>query len=567
LQTPIHRSRHLALTGASIVMMTGLLAGCASGGGTSVASGALDAEAAVSLATPPEQPDPDAVAGGILKFSTSADPLCLDGHQVSTAQLQTLGRILYDNLVSLDEHGEPTPWLATSWDLSEDGTSYTFTLREDVTFSDGTPFNAAAVVANFDHMAAPETKSPLAAAYIDPIESTEIIDDYTLKVNLEYAYSPFLYVLAQGWLGLISPKQIAEAPETTCIAPIGTGPFVVDTYTPGEGVTFDKREDYDWSADYLKHEGAAYLDGIDINFITEPTVRYTSLASGEFDATDNVAPQSAAAAKQDPSISYNNISRIGNPQRIILNTEKAPFDDLQVRKALALGIDVDGIATTVGFGEYETRHAFLSPSTQYYDAKAEKAWKTDVVEAKKLLDEAGWDEIDAEGFRVKDGVRFAAALPVSETAAPTSLNELIQSEAKKLGLEVTIEQLPAAEATSRRNSGDYGITTGVWHTNTPDALYIAYASGEISSDVRIGQNTSRLRDAEVDELLLKARQTSDPDELEDLYGKAQDRLAELVPAIPLHDFYTPWAVRDNVHGVLADSSHGVPLFTLAWKGE
>ena len=547
--------------------MTSLLAGCANSPATIDAPGTLSAASAAELATPPQKPDPDAVAGGTLKFSTSADPVCLDGHQVSTAQLQTLGRILYDNLVSLDENGEPSPWLASSWDLSEDGKSYTFFLREGVTFSDGTPFDAAAVVANFDHMAAPETKSPLAAAYIDPIESTEILDEHTLRVNLAHAYSPFLNVLAQGWLGLISPKQLAEAPETTCLAPIGTGPFVVDEYTPGEGVTFDKREDYDWSADYLNHDGPAYIDRIDISFITEPTVRYSSLASGEFDATDNIAPQSAAAAKQDNSISYYNISRIGNPQRILLNTSRPPFDDLRVRKALALGIDTEGIVNAVGFGEYEPRHAFLSPSTQYYSADAETEWKTDVDKANELLDEAGWSEVDAEGYRVKDGVRFSASLPISESAAPTSLNELIQSEGKKLGLEVKLSQLPAAEALVRRNSGDYDLATGVWHTNTPDALYIVYASGEISSDVRIGQNTSRLRDAELDDLLLRARQTSDTAQLEDLYGQAQERLAELVPAIPLHDFYTPWAVRDNVHGVLADSSHGVPLFTLAWIGQ
>ncbi|UOE43355.1 ABC transporter substrate-binding protein [Agromyces larvae] len=558
------RSKHprarLVLAGVALVGAAAMLAGCAGPAQDEVPT----ADSQTDLARPPAEDDPNAVAGGTLRLSTSSDPVCLDGHQVSTAQLQLLGRIIYDNLVSLDADGNPSPWLAESWDISEDGRTYTFHLRDDVTFSDGTPFDAAAVVANFDHMAAPETKSPLAAAYIDPIASTRVIDDETLEVKLDYAYSPFLYVLAQGWLGLISPKQLAEHPEQTCLQPIGSGPYVVEKYTPGEGVTFAKRADYDWSADYLNHDGPAYLDRIEISFITEPAVRYSSLVSGEFDATDNIAPQNAAAIEADSSIEYHNISRIGNPQRITLNTSRPPFDDLKVRQALALGIDSEGIAEAVGFGEYEPRHAFLSPTTQYYDPAAEEAWEYDPDRAGELLDEAGWSTIDADGYRTKDGQRLTAEFPVTETATPGSLNDLIQSELKKLGVELKLIQLPSAEAQERRRNGDYDIGTGVWHTNTPDALYIVYASGEITSPERIGQNTSRLTDAELDGILLDARQTTDTEELAELYGKAQARLAELVPAIPLYDFYTPWAVHDNLHGVLADSSHGVPLFTIAW---
>ena len=371
-------------------------------------------------------------------------------------------------------------------------------------------------------------------------------------------------MLAQGWLGLISPKQLAEHPEQTCLQPIGSGPFVVEQYTPGEGVTFAKRADYDWSAGYLNHDGAAYLDRIEISFITEPAVRYRSLISGEFDATDNIAPQNAAAVKSDSSIAYHNISRIGNPQRITFNTSRPPFNDLKVRQALARGIDAEGIAQAVGFGEYKPRHAFLSPTTQYYDPTAEEGWEYDPNRAGELLDDAGWSTIDADGYRTKDGKRLTAEFPVTETATPGSINDLIQSELKALGVELKLIQLPSAEPQERRSNGKEHIATGVWHTNTPDALFIVYASGEITSPKRIGQNTSRLADAELDGILLDARQTTDTDELADLYGQAQARLAELVPAIPLYDFYTPWAVRDTLHGTLADSSHGVPLFTIAW---
>ena len=556
---------HAGVTALAVLSLT--LAGCASDTATTSDGALTDATAIADLARPPAQDDPAAMPGGTLKLSSSQDPLCLDGGQVSTAALQLVGRMIYDNLDALDADGKPTPSLATSWDIADGGKTYTFHLRRGVTFSDGTRFDAQAVVTNFDHWRDPATKSPLAAAYIAPIASTTVVDASTLRVRLQYPYSAFLNVLAQGWLGFISPKQLAsQSNAQICQAPVGTGPFVVDRYTQAEGLTLSKREDYDWSASYLNHKGPAYLDRIEISYVTEPTVRYSSLASGEYDATDNIAPQNAAAIQANPNIDYHNISRQGNPQRIILNTSRAPFDDQRVRQAFALGIDVDGIVKTIGFGQYDAEHSFLSPTTAGYDPGAQKRWKHDPKGAAKLLDAAGWSGRDKAGYRTNaNGERLTADFPVGQSTTPTPINDMIQAEAKKLGIEVVTQQVTAAQAQTERNNGDYDIQTGVWHTNTPDALYICYDSAEITTATRIGQNVSRLADPELDSVLLKARQTTDAAEQKKLYAQAERLLEDLVPAIPLYDFYTPWAVDTDVRNVLADSSHGVPLFTIAWK--
>lgn len=556
----------LVAAGAAALM----LAGCSTGGsGAHQAAAVSNAEAVSNLAQPPAHDDPNAVEGGTLKLSTSQDPLCLDGAQVSSAALQLLGRLYYDNLDALDANGKPTPWLAQSWDITNGGTTYTFHLRKGVTFSDGTVFDASAVVANFDHWRDPATKSPLAAAYIAPIKDTKIEDPYTLRVDLSYPYSAFLNVLAQGWLGFISPKQIATQTDAQiCQAPIGTGPFIVDKYTQGQSLTLSKRKDYDWSASYLNHKGAAYLDNIDISFITEATVRYTSLVSGEYDATDNVPPQNAADLAGNPDITYHNISRQGNPERIIFNTSRAPFNNLDVRKAVAEGIDIDGIVKAVGFGQYTVEHGFLSPTTADYDPAAAKDWKHSVADADKLLDAAGWTGKDAQGYRTNaKGQRLTAVYPVAQSSSTSQLPVLIQQQFKTLGIDLVLKQETTSQQSTAYETGDYDVVTGVWHTNTPDALYICYDSGEITTPARIGQNDSRLRDPQLDSILLKARQTTDPAEQKKLYDEAQVRLEQTVPAIPLYDFYTPWAVRSDVHGVIADSSHGTQLFTLAWKSK
>jgi peptide/nickel transport system substrate-binding protein len=241
-----------------------------------------------SAATPAGPP----VSGGILKLSMSQDPLCLDPHAISSDVEQIFGRIQFDNLIYLDSKGNPSPWLATSWQISPDGKTYTFQLRKGVTFSDGAAFNADAVKVNFQQMLNPATRSPLAGPYIAPYQDSKVIDDYTLEVHLSHPYSPFLNVLAQGWLGMESPKAIQQdTPAQLCEKPVGSGPFVLTSYTKNQGVTFVKRQGYDWAPSTFNHAGAAYLSGIDVSWVGQDSVRYNSLVSGQYQATGYVPAQ------------------------------------------------------------------------------------------------------------------------------------------------------------------------------------------------------------------------------------------------------------------------------------
>src|SRR5690606_12436264 len=136
---------------------------------------------------------------------------------------------------------------------------------------------------------------------------------------------------------------------------------------------------------------------------------------------------------------------------------------------------------------------FLSSDTVYYDPTTERAFSYDVDEANALLDEAGWTGRDSDGFRTKDGERLAVVVPTTESATPSRLLVQLQGEVKKVGIDRVIDQLPAAQVTERRYAGDYDALSGVWHTNTPDILYIRYHSDEITGE-RIGQNASYLED-------------------------------------------------------------------------
>lgn len=539
----------LAATGAWALL--GLAAGCSRREGPAAAGAA---------------PAAGPVPGGTLKVSVALDTGSLDLHSISHTNAQWLGRLIYDNLVCLDDAGNISPWLATAWTVSPDGLTYTFKLRDDVTFSDGARFDAEAVRLNLEHMRDPATKSPLAAAYIAPYDTGRAIDAFTFEATLREPYEPFLHVLAQSWLSMASPKAIQETPRQMGEAPVGSGPFVVESYTRQQGIRLVRRPDYRWAPAILQHEGPALLERIELDFVAEPIVRYNALAAGQHDLTIDAPPQNAAAIRADRALTLESRVRTGIPMRgISFNTEKAPFDDVRIRKALALAIDRDAIAQMMGFGLFEPKTDFLASNTRHYDRRHRDALRHAPQAAARLLDEAGWSARDAAGYRTRGGVRLGAELLVTESATPSAVYAAVQADLKRAGFDLRIVQLPAAQLTERRNGNAYqALGGGVWHTNTPDALYIVHHSNEITSERRIGQNTSRLRDAELDRVLARARATGDASEAAALYGQAQHRLTELVPAVPLYENHAVVAYRNTVRGLRFDTSHNTPVFIGAW---
>lgn len=456
------------------------------------------------------------------------------------------------------ESGEIEPWLVEKWDISPDGTTYTFTLKDGVTFTDGSAWDAAALQANFDWIVKPETKSPMAASYIAPYEDSEVIDDRTLEVHLSTPYSAFLRVLAQGFFGVVSPKQIAEDPDSICTKPIGTGPFSIVEWTKSQGVTFTRNDDYQWGPPG-SHQGPAYLKNYEILFIAEDSTRFSALQSGQVDAIDWVPAQNLDTAKSDPRLDVVQLTTSGHPFSWYLNASRPPFDDVRVRQALLHGIDRQGIVDSVLFGQYEASKGYLTSSTYQY---SENQIDYDVAGANALLDEAGWTTRDDAGYRTKDGKRLTAVLPTSNTIAyRVQIAEQIQAAAKKdLGLEITIEYPAAQELSDRSRSGDYDIASGIWGTNTPDILYLKYATDGITTPERIGLNNSRFSDAQLDDLVQRARETTDADEQADLYAQAQQRLVEQVPAVPLFDDQRVVAYdREKVQGLRLDVAYPAVL--------
>src|SRR5690606_1318533 len=279
--------------------------------------------------------------------------------------------------------------------------------------------------------------------------------------------------------------------------------------------------------------------------------------------TEALPPQNAAAVEQNPDYVYENLIRTGNPWVLHFNLSRPPFDDLRVRQAFVAAVNVPAITQSLGFGTYQAKDNYLATPTKYYDKSTEGKLGHDVDRAERLLDEAGWTGRDADGFRTKDGRRLTVIAPTAEATTPSPQLVQVQGEVKKVGIDLRIVQLPQSQVTERRYAGDYDVLGGVWHTNTPDILFIRYHSSEITGK-RIGQNSSYLEDDQLDRILLAAREAPDGPEAARLYGRAQHRLLELVPGLPLYENHSQWAYHRRVHDIAVDTSHPIPVFTAAW---
>ncbi|MFC5826422.1 ABC transporter substrate-binding protein [Nonomuraea insulae] len=536
------------------VILTGLLllAGC---GGTAAGSGGATGA--------PKR------GGTLVLGENGQEPTCLDPHGNSSSDGPVTTVPVSDSLVWFDADGTIKPWLADSWQVSDDGLTYTFKLRQGVKFHDGAAWNAEALKVNFEHMKDPATKSPLAAAYIAPYKDAKVIDEHTLEVRLSSPYSPFLDILAQGYLGMISPKQIKESPQSICEHPIGSGPFVLDKWTKGQSVTYHRNPDYNWGPASAKHTGPAYLERLEIRFLTEDATRYNALAAGEADAIDFTPPQNVSDVKANPDLGFLTAIRPGHPMAFWLNTSRAPFDDVKVRRALLAAVDRDSIIKGISFGEYQVAQGFVTSSTPGYAKGLAGTIAHDPAAADKLLDEAGWTARDKDGIRLKDGRRLTAYFPIAANFPAQRMQIAVQTQAaaRKIGLDIQLQTPPEQELSDRSIKGDYDLTSGLWATNTADVLWIQYSSKNITTDERRGQNVARLSDGKLDDLLEKARRSTGQAERTELYNQAQARLLELVPAIPFYDDPRPVAYQKKVRDLSFTPAYPSPYFYDTWLDE
>ncbi|MEK3825105.1 MULTISPECIES: ABC transporter substrate-binding protein [Paenibacillus] len=532
----------VALAVALVMVLSGC--GATSGGKT---SGAAQASAGGGQAGKAE--------GGNLTFALATSPDTLDPHRSGLAVAVRAIRTIYDNLVVQLPDGSIKPWLAKEWSVSKDGKSYTFKLREDVKFHDGTPFNAEAVKYNLDRVIDPATKAANSLALIRPYSSSEVIDEYTIKVNLNAPSQAFLGNLSQALLGIVSPTAAKKYGDQLGKNPVGTGPYTFVKWDENADIVVAKNKDYNWGPETVENKGVPHIDTITFKIVPEEATRIGSVQSKQVLAAETVPPQNIAALKSDPNQQLLQANTVGLPYTLFFNLRKAPWDDVKVRQAVQSAVDVESIVKTLYLGNYERAWSALSPGILGYDKSLEGSITPDINRANQLLDEQGWVK-GADGIRVKDGkkltLRYVDGSPNREKR--NDIAAIIQQQLKPLGIAVEVV-ITKDIATVIYQNWDYDLYGNSQVNSDPNALYAFYhtsAEGERPT-------LSGLSEPKIDQLLEQGAVETDSAKRVDIYSQIQKYLIEQAVILPIYVFPYTVAASKNVEGIKFDTL-GYPLF-------
>ncbi|PPH55099.1 MULTISPECIES: ABC transporter substrate-binding protein [unclassified Rathayibacter] len=547
------RSRLLALP-AAVAAAALLLSGCT-------------AETSDASSTP--------VDGGTLTYASGdAEPTCLDPHVGGNYPQALLATQVLESLVSRDADGTITPWLAESWTVSDDALSYDFTLREGVTFTDGTALDAEAVASNIAHLQDPATKSSTGYLAVAKVASVTAVSPTVARFTLTAPDSALLESLAQPWTAIESPAGIARGEAANCEAPVGTGPFTVSEWVKQDHVTLTRNEAYDASTGPTGdgHEGPAHLASITWRFIPDSATRYAALQSGEVDVLDNAQPDTLKAATGATDLVELDAPRPGSVNRLELNSGQAPFDDESVREAFVRGVGVNDAIDSLFFGTAERSYSPLSSreATAYSDPSLfeDAGSDSETAAAEDLLEKAGWVDSDGDGIREKDGTPLTLRFPVSTNQsipAEQSLFEQIQASAKTLGFDVRISLLDLSSWYTALASNEYELVSAPYTKVGPDVLRILYSSSGITpAPSGYFANHAQIADPALDSLLEQASATTDEDARADLYEQAQRIVLEGYWILPLYDQQNHYLHRSAVQGLVALDTVSTPWFADAW---
>jgi peptide/nickel transport system substrate-binding protein len=469
-------------------------------------------------------------AGGTLTFALSTDTASIDPSITGSAITALITRNVVDSLVGQAEDNRFTPWLAERWELSSDSTRYTFQLRQGVTFSDGTPLDAAAVKYNFDRILDPKTTSSYAKSLLGPVDSVSAPDERTVVITYRQPFAPLLQGLSLPYLGIQSPTYLRNAKSTTNTI-VGSGPFLLDRFTKGSGSHLSRRADYTWGPGYAAHTGPAHLDAIVFKYLPEASVRLGALASGQVQAIDDVPPADSRSVEANDRLQVVTRENPGVNRSLFLNTSKAPFDDVRVRQAFQSAVDVAAAVKAAYFGTLKPADNILGPATLYYDPTIAGLWGLDLTKANGLLDQAGWTQKDAAGIRSKDGQRLRVQLvydSASVSASDVTLAQAIQFSVKKAGFDLQLDPVDAGGYAARTQSNDYDLVAFYFVRAEPDILRTVFHSAYVPPK---GGNVTRV--TSLDETLSQAVGAADA-ERRRLYGALQQEIIRQAYAVPLY---------------------------------
>jgi peptide/nickel transport system substrate-binding protein len=445
----------------------------------------------------------------VLKGGYAADPVGLDPALAVAFASHLVIEQTYSNLVALDKDLNAIPDLAEKWEKSDDNLSYTFHLRQGVTFHNGSELTSDDVKFTLDRLLDKKT-GYFWRGQLSPIKQVDVPDKYTVKLTLSQPHAPLMIGLSFPGAGIVSKAEVQKSGDLKNTL-MGTGPFKMVNYTPKKSMTLQKFDKY-------YNPSLPLLDGLELDFIDDATARTNALLTKSVDLLQDIPAKDFQAISTTPGIvAYKTLGH--HWDWIGFNTKRKPFDDKRVRQAVSFALDRQAIADNVFFGMAEPITGGPVPRWSFgYDGGGFYGAKPNVEKAKQLLADAGL----SSGF--KTTLKVTSTYPQISLPAP-----LVKDALGKVGVDVEIISLEWGVWLKEVLSGDYNF----------DMYYVGYGSPLIDPDDFLYSNFdctggsdvlgTRGCDSEVDKLLEQGRSTLDVNKRKEFYVQAQKLLSDGEP--------------------------------------
>lgn len=498
--------------------------------------------------------------GGTLNMIVQPEPPTVMLGINKLGPVSFVGSKIYEGLITLSKDMKPQPSLAKSWDISQDGLTYTFHLQEGVRWHDGKPLTSADVVYSFSEFL-PKAFSRTRTV-MGKVESITAPDDHTVVFKLKKPYAAFMMIFEVSG-GTIVPKHIYAGTDIfknpANATPIGTGPFKFDEWKKGSYIHLVRNEDY-WQ------KGKPYLDDIYFHIIPDANSRAIAFEQGQVDVLrgGDVENFEVNRLAKMPDVK---VSEEGwefyDPLAIInVNIRHKPLDNIKVRKAISYAIDRNFIIKAIFGGFGKPAYGPMTERTPFYDASVLTDYSYDLDKAKKLMSESGLKP-DADGVYAKLDL---VPLPYGETWQREG--EYIRQQLSQIGIETNVVSVDVPGWYQRATTGEFDITTNFIYLLGDPAMGV---SQTYRSDNQLKRGTAANVDGyvnpKIDELFSKGEQTLDPAERQKVYSEAQKIISDDVPVIWTHQMSYPTVYRPKVHNLITSGLGLNENFADVWIGK
>ncbi len=465
---------------------------------------------------------PFAAQAQTLNVMRATDAPHFDGHRTTWSPSSDIVNMIQDTLVALDWDGKTAiPYLAKSWDVSADGKTYTFHLRDDVTFCSGKKFTAEDVVYSFNRLKAPETRGPYAWRAGD-IAQVRATGPYTVSYELNTPYSELLLQLTMFTNSIHNKDSVEALGKDYGVNGIdGTGPWCFVAWRPRTQIDLKRHDAYRWGPSMYTNKGPVKFEKMVIKIVPEESSRVAAMLSGQFEYTNGFPSAFIAQAKAAPMLQVQQAQPNFQLLYYGYKITRPIVADKRVREAMNIAINRAELVKGILSGNADPAFTYVDPDAQDFAPASKAIIKEDIERAKRLLDEAGWRP-GADGIREKDGMKLAPKVYYTSAGNSPKVSEAIQGYMRKIGVDWRLHPWDSTIAAARMGEQDYEIwTVTVPYLAAGDLMNIYFNSLNIPTP-----NRMNYKDEETDRLLAAGRMALTDQDRSKAYAAVQERVMQ-----------------------------------------